>query len=80
MAGIRRELDYRASDGVEVALLWDPRTNALTVAVSDDCTGDRFEFGVESSEALDAFAHPYAYAARRGVRFLAAAPPDRVAA
>jgi hypothetical protein len=65
----RKELAYRANDGVEVALVWDPRTNALAVTVNDVRTGDDFELAVGSAEALDAFDHPYAYAASRGVHF-----------
>jgi hypothetical protein len=65
----RRELAYRANDGVEVALEWDPRTNELAVWVNDVRTGDVFELAVASTEARDAFDHPYAYATR-GVRFL----------
>ena len=67
----RKELAYRANDGVEVALMWDPRTNELAVTVNDVRTGDDFELAVRSAEALDAFDHPYAYAASRGVHFLA---------
>jgi len=66
-----RELDYRAGDGLEVKLLWSPETNRLTVNVFDSKTGDDFEVEVSSSEALDAFHHPYAYAANHGVHFLA---------
>ena len=35
----------------------------MTVSVADDRTGDRFEIAVEHEYALDAFYHPYAYAA-----------------
>ena len=64
-----RELDFRASDGLEVALLWHAETNRLTVAVFDSKSGDDFQVEVSSSEAMDAFHHPYAYAAANGVRF-----------
>jgi hypothetical protein len=67
----RREIAYRANDGVEVALVWDPRTNELALTVSDVRTGDDFELTVGGAEALEAFAHPYAYAASGGVHFLA---------
>ena len=66
-----RELDYRAGDGLEVKLLWNPQTNRLSVTVFDSKTGDDFEVEVSSSEALDAFHHPYAYAANHGVHFVA---------
>jgi hypothetical protein len=38
---------------------------------------DFFEFDVEHGEALDAFRHPYAYAAFRRVRYVAS---DQLAA
>ncbi len=66
----RKELDYRANDGLEVTLLWSKATNFLTVAVSDAKTGDSFELVVDDAEnALDVFHHPYAYAAFRGVDY-----------
>ena len=74
----RKELAYRANDGVEVALVWDPRTNELAVTVNDARTGDEFELAVASAEALDAFEHPYAYAAFRGVDAGATLEPLRL--
>ena len=64
-----RELDRRATDGVDVALLWDAATDSLSVAVYDNRTGEAFELQVDAEEALDAFRHPYAYAAFRGVDY-----------
>jgi hypothetical protein len=58
-----RELAARESDGLEVVLLWHPRENALTVSVEDARVGDRFELAVTPERALDAFYHPFAYAA-----------------
>jgi hypothetical protein len=72
--GEARELARRESGGVEVVLLWDRPTNRLTVAVADASSGDSFELPVDSEAALDAFRHPYAYAARSGVAFLPPAP------
>jgi hypothetical protein len=66
-----RELDFRASDRLEVKLLWNTETNGLTVAVFDSKSGDDFQIEVSSAEAMDAFHHPYAYAANHGVHFLA---------
>ena len=57
-----RELDHRRSDGIEVTLLWNTRTDDVLVAV-DERDGGRFEFTVHPAEALEAFHHPYAYAA-----------------
>lgn len=61
------ELDYRATDGVEVSLLWHKPTNDLTVSVHDTRSGEQFELEVASDYALDAFHHPYAYAYSRGL-------------
>ena len=62
------ELDYRAADGVEVALLWVVGTKDLFVVVVDEKSGDVLELDVEQGEnAIDVFNHPYAYAAARGL-------------
>ena len=58
-----RELAARNSDGVHVRLLWHPRANAVTVSVEDARAGDRFQLAVSSDRSLDAFYHPFAYAA-----------------
>jgi hypothetical protein len=72
MAGKKtRELDYRSTDGLEVTLLWQPETNAVAVKVFDAKTGDDFDLDVDASDAMDAFHHPYAYAASRGLHFVA---------
>jgi hypothetical protein len=58
-----RELAVRESDGVHVLLLWHPDENALTVSVEDGRAGDHFQLVVAPDRALDAFYHPFAYAA-----------------
>ncbi len=58
-----RELASRESNGVHVLLLWYPRDDAVTVEVEDSRDGQCFELAVDRSCALDAFYHPYAYAA-----------------
>ena len=58
-----RELADRESDGVRVLLLWHPAEDALTVSVEDSRLGDNFQFAVVPERALDAFYHPFAYAA-----------------
>jgi hypothetical protein len=58
-----RELAARASDGIHVRLLWHPDDNALTVSVENGHVGDRFQLAVAPDRALDAFYHPFAYAA-----------------
>ena len=63
------ELAYRANDGVQVVLLWNPETDELRVEVFDDRAGDDFTLAVEARNAMDAFHHPYAYAAHRGIEY-----------
>jgi hypothetical protein len=58
-----RELAARENDGIHVLLLWNPRDEAITVSVEDDRRGDRFQLVVAPDRALDAFYHPFAYAA-----------------
>jgi hypothetical protein len=58
--GSLKELDFRASDGLEVALLWQGDDERLIVEVVDTKLGDAFQ-------------HPYAYAAFRGY---SRRPPD----
>ena len=58
-----RELASRDNDGVQVLLLWHPAENAVTVSVEDARFGESFHVSVAPDRALDAFYHPYAYAA-----------------
>jgi hypothetical protein len=68
----RRELAHRASNGIEVWLYWRKLTNRVSVEVLDERLDESFEFEVEGQQALNAFNHPYAYAAARGVPVFAA--------
>ena len=56
------ELAHRASNGIDVALLWSRCTGRLTVAVEDVRTGEGFTVDAPSDRALDVYNHPYAYA------------------
>jgi hypothetical protein len=58
-----RELAARDHDGISVRLLWHPADNAITVSVEDARVDDRFQVAVAPDRALEAFYHPYAYAA-----------------
>jgi hypothetical protein len=58
-----RELAARESEGISVRLLWHPREHAVTVSVEDARVGDCFQLAVAPERALDAFMHPFAYAA-----------------
>jgi hypothetical protein len=57
------ELANRRGGGVEVWLYWRRDEDELTVSVADERTGEAFEVRVTSERALDAFYHPFAYAA-----------------
>ena len=60
-----RELAQRLSGPDEVLLLWHPEINRVDLSVSDVVTGEGFRIQVAPGNAMDAFNHPYAYAARR---------------
>lgn len=60
-----RELAQRLSGTDEVRLLWHPEIDRVELSVSDVTTGEGFHIEVAPGTALDAFQHPYAYAARR---------------
>jgi len=60
-----RELAQRLSGTNEVLLLWHPESDRVELEVSDVTTGVSFHLDVDPGNAIDAFYHPYAYAARR---------------
>jgi hypothetical protein len=62
-----RELASRDSDGLHARLLWHPNEDVLTVSVDDSRSGHRLDFDVERDRGLDAFYHPYAYAASQSL-------------
>jgi len=57
------ELDHRVSQSVHVRLLWWPVDDRISIEVVDEARGDSFALVVPNDRALDAFHHPYAYAA-----------------
>jgi hypothetical protein len=68
-----RELNHRVNDGIEVRLLWNTETDRVSVSVAEPRYDVSFAFNVAAADALDAFHHPYAYAAQeRGQDALAA--------
>jgi hypothetical protein len=69
MTSYATDLLYRENGGIEVVLLWRPEAGELLVSVSDAASGDSFVLEVDGGCALDAFYHPYAYAARLGIPF-----------
>lgn len=69
LARLPKELSHRSSNGLQVWLLWSPHDDRLFVLVIDDKNDDTFELTVEAGYALDAFEHPFAYAASRGIDY-----------
>ena len=63
-----RELAQRTNGMIEVRLLWHPDLDTIELAVHDLATDVSFELDVAPGSAMDAFYHPYAYAARRTKR------------
>jgi hypothetical protein len=61
-----RELAQRLSGGDEVLLLWHPDSDRVDVAVRNLATGADCRIEVAPADAMDAFYHPFAYAARNG--------------
>lgn len=57
------ELAQRRNDGLEITLLWGRTDNSIHVAVLHERTGRVASFLVDRAKALDAFYHPFAYAA-----------------
>lgn len=64
---LRKELAHRDGDGIAVWLLWAEQSGSLFVVVHDRRMNELFELEVDAANALDAFQHPYAHAAFRGV-------------
>jgi hypothetical protein len=64
-----RELASRENDGLEVSLLWSRSVNRVKLTVADRESDQEFEFDVPGADALDAFEHPFAFAAGRGLTF-----------
>lgn len=64
----RRELAHRSADGIEVTLFWRQAADALGLEVRDWRTGEMLALDVEPHAALEAFNHPYPYAARQARR------------
>ena len=59
-----RELARRRSGTLEILLLWHPASGGVELAVRDRATDASFHLEVAPIDAIDAFYHPYAYAAR----------------
>ena len=67
----RRELAHRTNDAIDVTLFWSKASNRVTISVFHARSATALEFEVDGADALDAFNHPYAYAASGGARHIA---------
>ncbi|MCW2657585.1 MAG: hypothetical protein JWR06_1778 [Jatrophihabitans sp.] len=73
------ELDYRRSGAFEVSLLWHRDLEAVSLNIRDSRSCRSLELPVAQDRALQAFRHPFAYAASIGIDYganLAVAPPS----
>jgi hypothetical protein len=61
-----REMAQRLSGPDEVLLLWHPDSDRVELSVRNLATGVGCEIEIEPADAIDAFYHPFAYAARCG--------------
>jgi len=82
-----RELARREGDGLVVSLFWSRATDRVKIAVVDQMFDEELHVDVPGACALDAYYHPFAYAAGRGLGFSCAMPesstsssPERSAA
>ena len=64
MSAPARELAQRRSGTDEILLLWHPENDRVELLVHNPDTGAGFLLEVAPRDALDAFYHPYVYAAR----------------
>ncbi len=60
------ELAVRENDGLAVSLFWSKATDRVRVVVVDQISKERLHLDVPAACALDAYHHPFAYAAGRG--------------
>ena len=61
------ELAVRENDGLAVSLVWSKTTGRTQVVVVDQLFEAELHFDVPPACALDAFYHPFAYAAGRAL-------------
>ena len=69
-AALRTDLAHRRSDGIDVTLWWTPADDSVAVEVLHLASDSSFELAVDRASALDAYYHPFAYAARRSPELL----------
>jgi hypothetical protein len=66
LSATTRELAQRLSGADEVLLLWHPESDRVELSVRNLATGAGCEIEIAPADAIDAFYHPFAYAARCG--------------
>jgi hypothetical protein len=66
----RIDLASRRNDGIDVTLWWTPADDTVSVEVLHVASDASFDLSVDRSDALEAFYHPFAYAARRSPELL----------
>ena len=69
-ASPRIDLANRKGDGIDVTLWRSPEDDTVAEEVLHIASESSFELAVELDRALDAFYHPFAYAARRSPELL----------
>jgi hypothetical protein len=57
------ELASRRNDGLEITLYWARADDSVHLEISNERNGSTWAFPVDRARALDAFHHPFAYAA-----------------
>jgi hypothetical protein len=67
------ELANRQGDGIDVTLWWSPADDSVAVEVLHFASESTFELEVDRDRALEAFYHPFAYAAHRSPEVLVVA-------
>jgi hypothetical protein len=72
-ASHRIDLANRRGDGVDVTLWWSRADDSVSVEVLHLASDSTFELSVDPARALDAYYHPFAYAAWRSPELLEAA-------
>lgn len=60
-----RELASRENHGLTISLLWSKQADVVKVTVVDWRIDEKLDVPVASTDALEAFYHPFAYMARR---------------
>jgi hypothetical protein len=65
------ELDHRSSGPFEVTLLWHRDLEVVSLTIRDNRSRRSLELSVPHGRALQAFKHPFAYAASGGVDYVA---------